>query len=309
MNRAARIVIPILTCACLLAQYKHRIGGPEIPRAQAIRSNTRKMECSLELDRAVYMAGETARVRLTVTNPTHELIEVFDPFQRENAWINLYGARKLNSDDPPTTPTWRPLSSDVPSGWQGLSFLRDQEATRIQSAWFRPGESRTFEFESSENWFGASLSPWPGGGTTSRPGKYQARYTYCVQATAEFEVVNPRLDLVVEHRLDLRRASTSASTDKRPFVLNALLLSLDERYIVAAVLAQHWESDFPREAGQLLTERNVPRALPYRRLAEFDAPVRGLALQPVDGGTYEVVWTEASGRVERRKVTLANDRR
>lgn len=290
------------------AQMHTRIGQ-DVARAGTLRANSGKMECSLELDRAVYMAGETARVRLTVTNPTHELIEVFDPFHRENAWINLYAAPKEHPDDPPSTSKWRPLSSDVPTGWQGLSFLRGQEANRIQSAWFQPGESRTFEFESSENWFGSSLSPWPGGGTTSRPDKYQVRYTYCAKATAEFEVVNPRLDLVVEHRLEQPRASTRVPSDKRPFVMNALLLSLGERYIVAAVLAEHWASDFPRDAGQLLTERNVPWALPYRRLAEFDAPVGGLALQPVDGAAFEVVWTEASGRVERRKVTLVTDRR
>ena len=293
----------------LVAQTEMRIGVPEAARARAMKQNSHKMQCSLRLDREVYLAGETARVRLTVTNPTHELIEVFNPFQTENAWINLYGPTEAKPDDPPSAPRWRVLNSHVPYGWQGLRFYDDQMTSLIKTSWFQPGESRTFEFESSEEWFGASMSPWGNGGNTRRPGRYQIRYTYCDQTAAEFEVVRPTLQVFVEQAISTPQPAKRGNLPEEPVVLGAFLFSVGERYYVAAGLREHYGSRLDRLTGQPMREGDMGSVIPFRRLAELNAPVRGLALRPVDRTTYEVVWTEAAGRVERRSFTPITNRR
>jgi len=298
-----------LTVALTAPAQMHTRIGQDVARARTLRANSGKMECSLESDRAVYMAGETARVRLTVRNPTRELIEVFDPFQRGNAWINLYESTEAKPEDPPSTPRWRVLNSHVPYGWQGLRFYDDQATSLIKTSWFQPGESRTFEFESSEEWFGASMSPWGNGGNTRRPGRYQIRYTYCDQTAAEFEVVRPTLRVFAEQAIRNPQHGNTGNLPEDPVVLGAFLFSVGERFYIAAGLREHYGSRLDRLTGQPMREGDMGSVIPFRRLAELSAPLHGLALRPVDGTTYEVVWTDASGRVERRSFAPITDRR
>lgn len=285
------------------APSQMEIGPIRDPHIAGVAQNSSKVQCSVRVDREVYLAGETARAWLTVTNPMHEMVEVFDPFHLSNAALVLRG-KKLEEGEAGAQPVYRPLSPHEPRSWRSRSFNEPQEFRRLVTAWLKPGETREFEIDSAGEWFGKPFSPWYANGGIRDPGEYQIRYAYCPQAHVEFSVV-PAV-LIAHGILPLPRPlevydETERKIRQYPRALRAFALRLGEKSVVVVGRRDTPADTRLRTApGMALSEYELVPFSPYDRVAEVNGPVANLAIRQLDETTFEVVWTEAGGRSVRR---------
>src|SRR5258706_10866604 len=78
-------------------------------RAQLLRTNTLKLDVTLQLDRDTYITGETAQMTVAIRNPTAQVLEVLEPFTLKTGGFALQFFAKRGRE---TTPSWHDLVED-----------------------------------------------------------------------------------------------------------------------------------------------------------------------------------------------------
>jgi len=86
-------------------------GGPSVEKLHELWRNTGRLLGTLQLDRQVYFPAEDATLKITITNPTSQTMEVYDALHIQNGQISLYRRDPLRKN--PYGAEWLPLN---PSG-------------------------------------------------------------------------------------------------------------------------------------------------------------------------------------------------
>ena len=146
----------MLIAPLLVAQQ--RLNSPPQKGPMVLGHNSRRMISKLELDRQEYLAGELFKLTITVTNPTPDALEIYDPFHGSTSGIDLM--RLANSKDDKELAGQYIFVSPHPSvGWQDLPG---------PTIVLQPGQTRRYAVESRERIFGGGLS-WSGPGAPGKP--------------------------------------------------------------------------------------------------------------------------------------------
>jgi len=303
-----RIKLGILTTLLSMSGHSQEpipVNATIHPRAAMLGDNTRKLTCTLRLDREVYLAGETATAYATLTNPTHELLEVYDPLVHGGLnLLRLATKRELQEPGLPAGP-YRYVSPHPNEGWRGRFVWSEALAAELKSVWLKPGEARTLEIRSIDPWPGTEHSSWgSGGGVPTTSGEYQLWFNYCWDARAAFRVIQPVFRSLAAIRLNEPLQlydSTVRGVVESPRYLYALELQIDGTSIIVARQRDSLLDHAVREApGQVFREGAIGVFSPFHRVAEVKGPVANLGIRRVDEATFEVVWTETGGRLARR---------
>src|SRR5258707_3684629 len=147
-------------------------------RTTLLIRNTHKLAVSVTMDRQEYLPGEAAQIRITITNPTFEPLEVFDPFLAQTGKMEMLEKKIVGQ-----TASWNNVNPDAYGAPRS-----DQLPTRFMAA-SETLERKLFSyddrFDKKER-----LIRMP-----EEPGEYRLVYTYAGQPV-DFKMVPARLELI-----------------------------------------------------------------------------------------------------------------
>ncbi|MBN8731348.1 MAG: hypothetical protein J0L64_12455 [Acidobacteria bacterium] len=301
----ARVLFMFAAIALSGSSQPIPVGATHHQRARMLDQNTRKLECTLRLDREVYLAGEAATAHVTLSNPAPELLEVYDPLS--NGGLNLLRlATERELQEPGITAgPYRYISPHPNKGWSGRFVWSDEMAAELKTVWFKPGEKRMLEIRSFDPLPRTPDMMWPSGSSVpTHSGEYQMWFSYCTDARVGFRVIQPVFESFAKVRLNesLRLYDSMARrVVERPRYLYALALRVEEAVVIVARQGDSMQESVVTDVpGKVFRENAISPFSPFQRVAELRGPVANLAIRQLDETTFEVVWTEAGGRLVRR---------
>ena len=205
----------LLTAATALVLSGEFIDGRLTPPQQAILTSTRSLIVKLETDRAEYLPGEIAVVKITVTNPKSEAMQVLQPFDGRSGGLDMLQWNEVNGGG--YSPCWRdahrtrPINWDAPLAWiPAAASLETKVSTLDQSAAWA-------DFARSDLSVGRA------------PGEYAAEYTLVPGSMVKFRVLPVILEEIKVAELPMEVMKQGVL---RPEVRAALMRSGDRRFLV-----------------------------------------------------------------------------
>ena len=287
MKPSALMKVLLIAGAALpavIGQEKALVLGPQslVPNAhvQQVHANTGLIRVEVTLDRDIYLRGEVMHLTMTVSNPTSETLEVFDP--AATVWDFLHwGSRSLSP-----FANWEQLQGEPPS---------DQDPNwSASTVWLLPGQRIERQV--------IGRGPAVGDGALQQSDRFMVYYGYLDWLShagqAAFRVVQPRVVAASPVRLqNLKQQSDGSTGDVKEtprYTYGAVLEANQKRYIV---VSRNWTSapDLRLVTGAKLDTGIAGYLEPYDRVAEVSREVQSVSLEANSDDNVVVHWVDESG--------------
>jgi hypothetical protein len=263
--------------------------APDSKRESILR-NTQKLRVEVRLDRAVYVAGESMNITLTVANPTNESLEVFDPFDARSTGFDVLEWRR-----DPVAGLDAYLHID-PHPVEQRTLAWDAPTTFIASGQTIQREVHSFDRLCER----CTTTALTGGSAPMREGKYRIRFGYThfgIDAMADFAVRFPvfRMAVSTEVRAEAPMAAqSSGSVGHQPVFVRAAVLDLDGEQIVVLSRDHEFGREMQASVGKVLDRDGVRHLAPFDRVDQGagDVVIQKLAADADNNLTLE--WKRGS---------------
>ncbi|MBV8843023.1 MAG: hypothetical protein JO307_09440 [Bryobacterales bacterium] len=254
-----RILLPaafLFACIEVTAQLQTVLPNQQSPEPQyvqvrrvQVQQNTLRLRVTLALDEQYYLPGEAAQIGITITNPTPDALEVWEPFRIQTGELQMWPTKLVNGK--PTV-----------YGDRASCCMSPPPVTMTQ--WVAAGQTISRMLTSADRNFDSTI-PYPIGAAPQDPGDYRLVYTYGAPNPLDFHVLSLTIENVVSVPLLLPRQVTSAETGKVyqvPRRLVILILGGEGMHYIAISQAEVGvDSYLDRAAGQVLSSLSGGKAL------------------------------------------------
>lgn len=267
-------------CVCIVALVNLTIAAglaqqPPGGRVDTLMKNGLKLSGSVEMDRPVYLAGETMNFTVAISNPSVAPLEILTPFDYGTGWFV------------PLSQTFRHGREKWLSGGVDVQHSIPENAPSVV---LQPGHSMTHQYHFYDDIPGGMhlFLPLTAGYS---PGVYHLLYAYGNRPVAEYQVVTPELEEFVVVRLP-KQEGASQSEDTYVFSLAS-----DGRHFICVRRQPLSSGDYVTRADLRLPPNGTLRSSiaqllsPYSRFAESGAPFTSLAATADAGYNLTIPWT------------------
>ena len=287
----------LLTAATALVLSGEFIDGRLTPPQQAILTSTRSLIVKLETDRAEYLPGEIAVVKITVTNPKSEAMQVLQPFDGRSGGLDMLQWNEVNGGG--YSPCWRdahrtrPINWDAPLAWiPAAASLETKVSTLDQSAAWA-------DFARSDLSVGRA------------PGEYAAEYTLVPGSMVKFRVLPAIVEEVKLGKLPMVVGKQGIAV--RPEVRAALIRSGDRRFVVVSHSARTDTPSPMAHPERPATSEEIRDFNPLVRIAEVPDGTHIQEVICTENTRVHLRWLEPGGKLhslvldENRRVVPQNE--
>jgi hypothetical protein len=256
-----------LAAAVSLAQQHP--GG----RVDTLMKNGLKLAGSVEMDRPVYLAGETMNFTVAISNPSAAPLEVLTPFDYGTGWFV------------PLSQTFRHGREKWVSGGADVQRSIPENAPSVV---LQPGDSLTHQYHFFDDIPGGMhlFIPLTAG---SSPGVYRLLYAYGNWPVAEYQVVAP----VVEEFIVVQLPKVKGESERADAYAFSLASGGQHFLCVRRQPSSHYydsRADLRLAPDSMLTESKAHALSPYSRFAQSDTPFASLAATADAGANLTITW-------------------